>query len=388
MPYGYDVANAKLPQAADPIGSALQGGIQGITLGLGLQRARQDAQTNQLQQQAAMEEMKNKELDMLGKAAERIKKAENPILKQFYWDTYFVPIVKNRIGSEIDIPDEYSEQYEDSLGALAEGFKNAENDKEKDVIFGRVLSDARKRGEDLDSLFKYREAVMPKKNVLTDYQIADLALKKQALDQKRSPAQNVVDREYGKDYADYVSGGGYADVLNQITTLEDIKNKLGKGGGYTGPAISMVPDSIRKRINPGSIEAQQAVEQSVQRSLKQTLGGQFTEKEGALFMQRGYDPALPEEENIKKLTRMITQLKSMAAAKQEAMDYFEQHGTLTGYKGSIYTLKNGEIVKVGKDGFYEMMGINKSTENLNQKLKFSDSEEVEYQKWKKQQTGK
>lgn len=85
---------------------------------------------------------------------------------------------------------------------------------------------------------------------------------------------------------------------------------------------------------------------------------------------------------------MITQLKSMAGAKQEAMDYFEQHGTLTGYKGSIYTLKNGEIVKVGKDGFYEMMGINKSTENLNQKLKFSDSEEVEYQKWKKQQTGK
>ena len=277
MPYGYDVANAILPQAAGPIGSALQGGIQGITLGLGLQRARQDAQLNQLQQQAAQEEMKNKELDMLGKAAERIKKAENPILKQFYWDTYFVPIVKNRIGSEIDIPDEYSEQYEDSLGALAEGFKNAENDKEKDVIFGRVLSDARKRGEDLDSLLNTVK-LMPKKNVLTDYQIADLALKKQALDQKRSPAQNVVDREYGKDYADYVSGGGYADVLNQITTLEDIKNKLGKGGGYTGPAISMVPDSIRKRINPGSIEAQQAVEQSVQRSLKQTLGGQLLKK--------------------------------------------------------------------------------------------------------------
>lgn len=245
MPYGYDVANAKLPQAADPIGSLMQGGVQGITLGLGLQRARQDAQTNQLQQQAAQEEIKNKELDMLGKAAERIKKAESPILKQFYWDTYFAPIAKNRIGTEIDIPDEYSEQYEDSLGALAEGFKNAENDKEKDIIFGRVLSDAQKRGENLDSLFKYREAVMPKKNVLTDYQLKslenqkenrDLRIDNQILQYSNQLENNYILKDLNKQQIGFNQVNDLIGLTNSGNTIaaNALGMKMARGLGEVG----------------------------------------------------------------------------------------------------------------------------------------------------------
>jgi hypothetical protein len=174
---------------------------------------------------------------------------------------------------------------------------------------------------------------------------------------KPTGAQNTVDREFGKEYARYVAGGGYADTISQIQTLEGVVNDL-KGGksNLTGGGLGMLPDAIRKRTHSNSMAAQQSVEQSVQRSLKQTLGGQFTEKEGALFMQRGYDPSLPEAENAKKLDRAIGQLKSMALAKQRAVDYYEENGSLTGFKGEFYTLKGGVIIKASKDDFYKMIG--------------------------------
>lgn len=170
-------------------------------------------------------------------------------------------------------------------------------------------------------------------------------------------AQKSVDREFGREYARYVAGGGYADVVGQIQSIEGVLADL-EGGkkNLTGPILTAQPDWMRKRTVPTSMQAQQTVEQSVQRSLKQTLGGQFTEREGMLFMQRGYDPALPEAQNAAKLRAMLGQLKTMALAKQQAMDYYEEKGSLDGYRGDLYTLRNGEMVKTTKDDFYKLMG--------------------------------
>jgi len=165
---------------------------------------------------------------------------------------------------------------------------------------------------------------------------------------KPTAAQVAVDRAYGKDYASYQAGGGFADVGAQIASLENVLGelKLGKGN-LTGPLVSALPDAVRSRAYPGSVSAQQAVEQSIQRALRQTLGAQFTEKEGEAFMKRGYDPRLPERENVKKLEAMLNSLKTMAKAKQDATEYFEKNGSLVGYKGKAYALKNGEMVEAG-----------------------------------------
>jgi hypothetical protein len=179
--------------------------------------------------------------------------------------------------------------------------------------------------------------------------------KKLATTSKPSTAQTAVDREFAKDYAKYIAGGGAADTMTQIGSLEEVQLQLEQGKQLTGPMVSAIPDAIRKRVMPDSVAAQQTVELSIQRTLKQTLGGQFTEREGMLFMQRGYDPALPEAENAKKLARTINQLKMMAVAKQRASDYYEENGTLAGFKGKLFTIKDGDVIETSKDDFYKMM---------------------------------
>jgi len=165
---------------------------------------------------------------------------------------------------------------------------------------------------------------------------------------KPTVAQSAVDRAFGKEYSDYVASGGFADTFMQLDALKEVQKTLASGkGNLTGPIVGMIPDAIRSRTNPKSMAAQQQVEQTVQRSLKKTLGGQFTEREGVMFMQRGYDPRLPEKENAKKLARTISQLENMAKAKQEAINYYERNGTLVGYKGKLYSMQDGEVKEIG-----------------------------------------
>ena len=157
----------------------------------------------------------------------------------------------------------------------------------------------------------------------------------------------AADRAFAREYAEYLGAGGYADTQNNIKSLEDAKEQLRAGGQYTGFFTNLFSGSV---VNPKAKALQQQIETSIQRSLRQTLGAQFTEKEGALFMQRGFDPKLSEAQNIKKLDRMIDQLKIMDIAKREAINYFEENGTLAGYKGRYFTINNGQIVPANLPG--------------------------------------
>lgn len=163
----------------------------------------------------------------------------------------------------------------------------------------------------------------------------EMTMPQAAVPQATTPAQVAVDRSFAKDYADYVAGGGYSDVQKQIQSLEEIADMLEGGEKMTGPIVGRLPDIFRQSVAPKSIPAQQQVEQSIQKTLRQTLGAQFTEKEGERFLARGYDPRLSPEQNAKKLRDAISQLKQMADAKQKAAEYYEANGTLAGFRGGV-----------------------------------------------------
>lgn len=191
-----------------------------------------------------------------------------------------------------------------------------------------------------------------------EFEFRETAKAKEGVGIPQTEGEKKVDQLFANDYQEWV-GGGFSDSVSQIKGLSTVLAQLKdpKGANLTGAGLSMLPDFARKRTFSASMEAQQLVEQSVQRTLKKTLGGQFTEKEGILFMQRGYDPALSEEANARKLEGMIAQLKKMVEAKQQAVDYFRKNGTLKGFTGLIPTLEGGTIknVPATTEGIRKMM---------------------------------
>lgn len=167
----------------------------------------------------------------------------------------------------------------------------------------------------------------------------------QAYTEGRKPteAQKAVDTNFGKDYAEWVAGGGFADTQRQIAQLDEVVGKLKTKRGMfeqnlTGAGVGMTPDWLLNVVNPEAVSARNAVEEVAQRNLRLVLGAQFTEKEGERLIARAYNPSLSEAENAKRVERLLSQIKQAAAAKVSAGQYYEQHGTLRGWSGKLPTI--------------------------------------------------
>ena len=146
----------------------------------------------------------------------------------------------------------------------------------------------------------------------------------------------MLDRQFAKTYEEDIAGGKLADSVNQLQTLEKIAKQLENPNGknYSGPMLGMVPESVRAYTNPDSVAVQNDLANIIQRSLRPILGAQFTEKEGENLIKRAYNPQLDEATNAKRIKRLVDVSRKIAQQKMSAAQYFEQHGTLKGFKGS------------------------------------------------------
>ncbi len=151
-----------------------------------------------------------------------------------------------------------------------------------------------------------------------------------------TPGQIAVDKNFAKDYEDFVTAGGYSDVQKNVKQLKQAATSLGKTDSATGPLVGLVPKIGRDIISPEGASIQDSVEEVVQRNLRLVLGAQFTENEGKQLLARVYNPRQPESVNKARVERLANQIAEAAKAKAEAGDYFEEHGTLKGFKGKLY----------------------------------------------------
>lgn len=160
---------------------------------------------------------------------------------------------------------------------------------------------------------------------------------------KLTKGQEAADREFGKEYAGWKASGGYADIEKQLQQLQRVSTELGKpGNDYTGPAAGLIPGKARAFTNPAAVNAQNLVEEVAQRNLRLVLGAQFTQVEGERLIARAYNPQLSPMENKRRVDALISQIRTAAQAKEEAARYFEENGTLSGWKGKIMTLADFE----------------------------------------------
>lgn len=150
-----------------------------------------------------------------------------------------------------------------------------------------------------------------------------------------TPGEKRVDQTFAKSYEDFVLSGGAADFEKNLEQLRGVQRELQSGKkNLTGPVLGRMPDAVTSFSHPEAVDARQRVEEVVQRNLRIILGAQFTQKEGENLIARAYNPALDEATNAKRLARLISSMEKMKDAKLKAMDYFERHGTMKGFKGT------------------------------------------------------
>ena len=152
---------------------------------------------------------------------------------------------------------------------------------------------------------------------------------------KLSKGEEARDKAFGKEYVDFVAKGGFADAEKQLSQLQLVQDALISGDkNLTGPILGQLSDTVTAFTNPEALDMRELVEEVVQRNLRLVLGAQFTEREGERLIARAYNPKLKEEVNAKRVARLAGAMKSALAAKRKAAAYFEEHGTLRGYKGA------------------------------------------------------
>jgi len=151
------------------------------------------------------------------------------------------------------------------------------------------------------------------------------------LDGGQTPFSKKLDENFAADANIWLQGGA-AGVEKKMSQLDEAMTILESGQNVTG-AIGMLPESVRPFFNAQGTIAQENVAEVVQSSLRETLGAQFTEKEGERLIARAFNPKLPPAENAKRVRRLIEQTRKMAAAKQAMVDYAMENGTLRGYAG-------------------------------------------------------
>ena len=149
--------------------------------------------------------------------------------------------------------------------------------------------------------------------------------------------QESVDKAFGKTYEEQFLSGQIAAAEKNVENLISVSTDLLNRDDLTGGGVGNTPMWLRRNFHQASADTQQKVEDVVQQSLKAILGAQFTEKEAARLIERAYDPLLDESINRERVGRLYKALKKGIQSKKRAGVYFENHGTMAGFKGTSYS---------------------------------------------------
>lgn len=147
---------------------------------------------------------------------------------------------------------------------------------------------------------------------------------------KLTKGQEALDVMIGKEYADYIAGGGATSVQKQVQQVRESLSELQKSDTISGPVVAKLPGFVKQK----SVEVQENILNSVQDLARKVFGAQFTEKEGAKLEARTFNPELEEAVNFERARKVLQQLEDAAEIKDQAMKYFERFGTLQGFEGT------------------------------------------------------
>lgn len=160
---------------------------------------------------------------------------------------------------------------------------------------------------------------------------------------KLTPGQQEIDKQFGDDYLQWTVRGGRGDFQKSKAQLEDALINLEKSDSISGPVVGSLPPWLQAFVAPDAIKYPEEVQEIAQRNLRAILGGQFAQKEGEQLIARAFNPQLDEMTNKVRVQRLLGALTKAAQSKEDATKYFEEHGTLVGWKGALPSVADLDI---------------------------------------------
>ena len=177
------------------------------------------------------------------------------------------------------------------------------------------------------------------------------------------PASLEMYKQIGKDMAPWLSaktGGAIKaqanlDSYNEvITMLESDEISTGEKSDKVISLLNVgnIADDLRAIFTPKDQNAIELVRGVVFQGLRETLGAQFTEREGRQLVQASYNPALSREANIGRLRRLATVLQATINYKTDLSERMRKGELLDDFKAGA--IIDAQDVYIGlRDSMYQ-----------------------------------
>lgn len=134
---------------------------------------------------------------------------------------------------------------------------------------------------------------------------------------------------------------GRSDAYAQLAQMTDAINALSSGEAKTGLVYGSLPEWAKAFYDGNTKQAQDQIEEVVQRNLRTILGAQFTEREGTRLIARAFNDKLRPEQNLQRLNKLMTQMKVAADAKDQMTSHFmSNQGDMRGFEGAVPSLQS------------------------------------------------
>ena len=167
-----------------------------------------------------------------------------------------------------------------------------------------------------------------------------------------SPAELARDKAAGGTLNKW-DDSGRATIQSNIGALEEVIGGLESGQIKTRGWVDALPfagDWARAIVNPTGQDAKDRVQGVIFQTLRETLGAQFTEKEGQRLVEASYNVKLSPEQNAARLRDYTNGLKRAAEARESQMRYLKENKTLSGYEGPTPSSVMSQVGVAGVNG--------------------------------------
>ena len=170
-------------------------------------------------------------------------------------------------------------------------------------------------------------------------------------------AQRGVDTAFASIYADYELGGGRQIAERNYNQMQEAMNDiqgtlspedqglimgfdpeqfpervLSNEANYSGPILGQTPQAARILFNSESVDMADRIAGVIQQGLRDTLGAQFAEREGALMVRRAYDETQDEATNLRRLMPLFTLFRNGIDERNRQADYYKENGSINGFE--------------------------------------------------------